>query len=77
MKNFKHIGEVYDFFDTFNTPEELERAFDEVPAKFGAFDITNMTTCKKEGFIEICNTYYDKNIGDYEYDYHTVLIEED
>lgn len=77
MKQFEHISEVYEFFDGFKTPEALERAFEEVPAKFGAFDITNRTTYEKEGFIEICNTYFDKNIGDYDYDYHTVLIKED
>lgn len=77
MKQFEHISEVYEFFDGFKTPEALERAFDKVPAKFGAFDITNRTTCEQEGFIEICNTYFDKNIGDYDYDYHTVLIKED
>ena len=77
MIGFRHISEVYEFFDAFKTPEALERAFDEVPSNFGAFDITNRTTCEQEGFIEVCNTYFDKNIGDYDYDYHTVLIEKE
>ncbi len=77
MMSFNHISEVYEFFDKFKTPEDLEHAFEEIPAKFGSFDITNRSSYKKEGFIEICNTYFDKSIGDYDYDYHTVVIEED
>ena len=76
MKQFEHISEVWDFLDNFKTPDEMEEAFGEIPRKFGSFDITNTSTYQKEGFIEICNSYFDENVGDYDYDYHTVVIEE-
>lgn len=72
----KHINDVWNFLDQYHTVEELEEAFGEIPSKFGSFDITNRTTYKEEGFIEICNSYWDIEMLDYEYDYHTIELEE-
>lgn len=71
---FDHISKVWDFLDMFKTVEELEEAFNEIPSKFGGFDIINRSTCEKEGMIEICNSYWDESVGDYDYDYHTIEI---
>ena len=70
----KHINDVWEFLDQFHTVEEIEEAFGEIPTKFGSFEITNRTTCKEEGFIEICNSYWDSNFLEYDYDYHCIDI---
>jgi len=70
----KHISEVWEFLDQFKTKEELEKAFGEIQNKFGSFEITNLSTAKEDGYFEICNSYWDENLGDYDYDYHCVEI---
>ncbi len=72
----KHINEVWEFLDNFHTKKDLEKAFGEIPSKFGSFDIVNYKTYKEDGYFEICNSYFDENVGDYDYDYHTVEVEE-
>lgn len=72
----KHINDVWEFLDQYHTVEELEEAFGEIPSKFGAFEITNKSTCEEDGFVEICNSYWDIEMLDYEYDYHTIELEE-
>lgn len=71
---FKHINDVWEYLDQFKTVDELEEAFGEIPSKFGSFDITNKDTIKEDGWIEVCNSYWDGNIGEYEYDYHTIEV---
>lgn len=71
---FNHIEDVWEFLDQFHTEEELEEAFGEIPNKFGSFDIVNRDTYEEEGLIEICNSYWNKNIGDYDYDYHCIEV---
>lgn len=71
----KHISEVWEFLDQFKTKEELEKAFGEIPNKFGSFEIINTKTYKEDGYFEICNSYWDENVGDYDYEYHTVEAE--
>lgn len=72
---FKHINDVWEYLDQFKTVDELEEAFGEIPSKFGSFDIINKSTIEEDGRIEICNSYWDDNVGDYEYDYHTIEVE--
>ena len=71
----KHINDVWEFLDQFKTKEELEKAFGEIPNKFGCFEIINTKTYKEDGYFEICNSYWDERIGDYDYDYHYVEVE--
>jgi len=68
----KHISEVWNYLDQFHTIDELEEAFGEIPNKFGSFEITNLKTYEEDGCFEICNSYWDEQLGDYEYDYHCV-----
>ena len=70
----KHIKDVWEFLDQFHTQKDLEKAFGEIPNKFGSFEIVNTETYKEDGFFEICNSYWDENVGDYDYDYHCVEI---
>ena len=72
----KHINDVWNFLDQYHTVEELEEAFGEIPSKFGSFDIINKRTVEEDGFIEICNSYWDIEMLDYEYDYHTIELED-
>ena len=72
----KHISDVWKFLEQFHTEESLEKAFGEIPNKFGIFDIINHKTYKEDGFFEICNSYFDENVGDYDYVYHTIDVEE-
>jgi hypothetical protein len=72
----KHISEVWEFLDNFHTKKDLEKAFGEIPSKFGSFDIVNDKTYEEDGYFEICNSYWDENVGDYDYTYHTVEVEE-
>lgn len=74
---FKHIHDCWEFFDQFQTVEELEEAFGEIPSKFGSFEIVNTKTYEEDGFFEICNSYWDENLGGYEYDYHCVDIKDE
>lgn len=71
----KHINEVWEFLDNFHTKKDLEKAFGEIPSKFGSFEIVNTQTYEEDGYFEICNSYWDENVGDYDYDYHTVEVE--
>ena len=71
----KHISEVWEFLDNFHTKKDLEKAFGEIPSKFGSFEIVNTQTYEEDGYFEICNSYWDENVGDYDYDYHTVEVE--
>lgn len=71
---FKHINDVWEYLDQFKTVDELEEAFDEIPSKFGSFDIINKSTIEEDKRIEICNSYWDDNVGSYEYDYHTIEV---
>jgi len=73
---FKHINDCWDYLDQFKTKDELEEAFGEIPSKFGSFDIVNINTYKEDGCFEICNSYWDKDVGDYDYDYHCVNLED-
>lgn len=73
---FKHINDCWNYLDQFHTKETLEEAFGEIPSKFGSFDIVNTETYKEDGRFEICNSYWDKSVGDYDYDYHCVDYEE-
>jgi hypothetical protein len=70
----KHISEVWEFLDQFHTKEDLEEAFGEIPNKFGSFEIVNDKTYEEDGYFEICNSYWDDNVGGYDYDYHTVEV---
>lgn len=73
---FKHIDDCWNYLDQFKTEEELEEAFGEIPSKFGSFDIVNIGTYEEDGCFEICNSYWDKEVGDYDYDYHYVNLED-
>ena len=70
----KHISEVWEFLDQFKTVEELEKAFGEIPSKFGSFEIINTETYEEDGYFEVCNSYWDENLGDYMHDYHCVEV---
>lgn len=70
----KHINDVWEYLDQFKTVEELEEAFGEVPSKFGGFDIVNRNTIEEDKCIEICNSYWDDNMGSYDYAYHCIYI---
>lgn len=72
---FKHINDIWNYLDQFKTIDEIEEAFGELPSKFGSFDIINKDTIKEDERIEICNSYWDDNLGGYEYDYHTIGLE--
>ena len=74
---FKHIHDCWEFFDQFQTLEELEEAFGEIPSKFGSFEVVNTSTYEQDGFFEICNSYWDDNCGCFDYAYHCVDIEEE
>lgn len=74
MKPVEHINEVWEYLDQFKTPEELEEAFGEIPSKFGSFEVVNPNTYKEDGQIEICNSYWNTQYMDYDYDYHTILL---
>jgi len=73
-KRLNHISEVWKYLCQFKTKEELEKAFETLPyKKWGSFDITNLSTYEQDGFFEICNSYWDENLGEYQYDYHCVI----
>lgn len=72
---FKHINDVWEYLDQFKTVEELEEAFGEIPSKFGGFDIINYNTIEEDERIEICNSYWDNNMGSYDYAYHTIEVD--
>lgn len=74
-KEFNHISEVWKYLDQFKTPNELESAFGEIPNKFGTFYIDNEMTYEEDGFIQLVNTYWDENVGDYFNDYNCISIE--
>lgn len=69
-----HIDEIWDYLDQFKTKEELEEAFGDIPSKFGSFEIVNWKTYKEEGYFELCNSYWDKNTNDFDYDYHCIYF---
>lgn len=73
---FNHINDCWEFLDQFKTPEELEKAFGEILSKFGSFGVVNPNTYKEDGQIEICNSYWNTNYMDYDYDYHTIFLSE-
>lgn len=73
---FKHLNDVWDYLDQFTTVEDMEEALGEIPNKFGSFDIINGPTVEEDGFIEICNSFWDRHYGDYDYAYHTVMLPE-
>lgn len=77
MKDMVHINDVWEFLDNYNTEEELEEAFGEIPSKFGSFDIVNKNTYEEDGYFEVCNSYWDNNLYDYNYSYHTVEYKEE
>ena len=72
---FNHVNDVWNYLDQFKDPDELEEAFGEIPNKFGSFEIINKDTYKEDKCIEIENQYYDKALGEFETDYHTVDLE--
>lgn len=74
METMNHINDVWEYLDQFKTPEELEEAFGDIPSKFGSFEVVNRTTYKEDGVIEICNSYWNTNYMDYDYDYHCVEV---
>ena len=75
MKEMLHINDVWNYLDQFNTVAELEEAFGNIPTKFGYFEITNMSTYKEDGDVEICNSYWNDDVSGYEYDYHTIEVQ--
>ncbi len=70
----KHINEVWEFLDQFHTKEKLEKAFGEIPSKFGSFEIVNTQTYEEDGYFEICCSIWNDDYAGYEYDYHTVEV---
>lgn len=69
---FKHINDVWNYLDQFKTVGEVQEAIGEIPNKFGGFDIMNEYTVEEDGFIEVCNSYWDIHYNDYDYCYHTI-----
>ena len=75
IRDFDHISKCWQYLDQFKTLEELEDHLEDLPLKFGTFDITNEETAEQEGFAEVRNTYWDDNMCDWDYAYHTVLLD--
>ena len=65
---FNHIDEVWEYLNQFKTTEELEKAFGDIPSKFGSFTITD----EEEDGFEICNSYWDEAIGEQEEDFYWI-----
>lgn len=77
MKDMTHIKDVWEFIDNYDTEEDLEKAFREIPSKFGSFEIVNKRTYKEDGYFEICHSYWDENLEYYNYVYHTIDYREE
>ena len=69
-----YIDEIWDYLSQFKTKTELEEAFEDIPSKFGSFEIVNLQTYEEEGYFELCNSYWNKNTNEYDYDYHCVYF---
>lgn len=65
-RSFNHFDEVWEYLNQFKTKEELEKAFEDIPSKFGSFFITH----EEEDGFEICNSYWDKAIGEHEENFY-------
>lgn len=76
LQEFDHISKCCEYLDQFKTLEELKEHLEDLPSKFGSFEIINEDTYKEDGCFEICNSYWDENVGDYDYDYHTIPMED-
>ena len=74
VPNFQHIDDVWKYLDNFHTKEELEKAFGEIPSKFGSFYIVNKETYKQDGQIIICNSYWDGNIAEQGEDLYSITV---
>ena len=78
---FNDLNDVWNYIDSIklvNDADEsiliLDEAFKEIPAKFGGFEVINRSTAEEERRIEICNSYWNTNYMDYDYDYHTIIL---
>jgi hypothetical protein len=81
---FKHIDDVWTYWDNIklsaNARESvaiLDKACGEIPSKFGGFEVVNVSTAEEERMLEICNSYWNTNYMDYDYDYHTIFLPEE
>ena len=71
--NFNHINDVKKYFSEAKSIDDLKERFGEIPNKFGNFSIINVDQNNDEDdedlkyvSVDICNSYYDKNLGDWE-----------
>ncbi len=71
---FNHIKDIWNYLDNFKTPDELKKAFENIPYQFGDFSITNEDTYKDDEYIVINNHYYDNCLNEYEDDFHCIDI---
>ena len=77
MREFKHIEEVWDYLSQYKTLKGLKMAISNIPSRFGSFEIRNEKEYKEDNCFEIINTYYDKNIDDYDYSRRCFVIDEE
>lgn len=73
-QTFNHISQCWEYLEQFSTVEELKHHLGDLPSRFGKFEINSEQTVEEDVYIQICNTYYNRQIDDCDYDYHTIKL---